>query len=144
MSSQKYQIIQKRSKSIASQIKSSFSTVENFENEKKFFIRNTLDFNSRYVIEKIDKKYSLVKFFKKKRRIKIIRYFQRFTLMKISIRRQSLIKKSTRKSSRQSKFDVMKSDVMKSDTIFDEFLNITFIEVAAFQFLANIKNKKKD
>ena len=143
MNFQKYQIIQRRSKSIASQIKFSFSIVENFENKKKFFIRNTLNFNSRYVIEKIDKRYFFAKFFKKKRRIKIIRNSQQFTIMKISIRKQSLIKKSTRKSFKQQKFDVMKSDVMKSNTIFDEFLNIIFIEVVAFQILANIKNKNK-
>ena len=143
MNSQKYQIIQRRSKSIASQIRSFFSIVENFENEKKFFIRNALDLNSRYVIEKIDKKYFFVKLFKKKRRIKVIRDFQQSTLMKTSIRRQSLIKKSISRSSKQSKFDVMKSDVMKSNTTFDESLNITFIEIVAFQFLVNIKSKRK-
>ena len=64
--------------------------------------------------------------------------------MKTSIRRQNLIKKSTRKSFRQSKSDVMKNDVMKSNTIFDKSLNIAFIEVVAFQFLADIKSKRKE
>ena len=93
-------------KSIAFQIKFFSFTVENFENKKNFFTRNTLDFNFRYVIEKIDKKYFLVKFSKKKRRIKIIRDFQQFTFMKISIRKQNLIKKSIHKSFKRSKSDV--------------------------------------
>ena len=67
---QKYRIIQRRSFSFSFKIKFSFFIVENFENDEKFSFKNMLNFNSRYAIEKIDKKYSFVKFSRKKKRIK--------------------------------------------------------------------------
>ena len=142
ISFQKYKILQKRSSSMIAKIRSSRFTVENCENEEKFSLKIVLDHNFRYVIEEIDKEYSSIKLFKKKRRVKIIRDFQQFTFIEISIRRFDLTKKSTRRSSRSSKSHVIESDDMKFDI--EKFMNIVFIEVAAFQFLADIKNKKKE
>ena len=66
INSQKYRIIQRKSFSFSLKIKLSFFIVENFENDEKLFFKNILNFNFRYVIEKIDKKYFFVKFSKKK------------------------------------------------------------------------------
>ena len=75
--------------------------------------------------------------------MKIIRNFQHSTFMKNFIRRTNLIKKSIRRSFKRSKFDVIENNDIKSNIIFDESLNITFIEVVTFQFLIDVKDKKK-
>ena len=143
MSSQKYQIIQRRSTSTVFKIKSFFFIVENFENEKKFLLKSTLKLNSRYAIEKIDKKYSLVKLFKKERRIKVIRDFQQFTFVKISIRRSNLIKKFTRRSSRRLKVTTFENEDYEQNFDFDAFLNVFFIDATIFQSLVESKEKEK-
>ena len=84
INSQKYKILQKRSFSMIAKIRSSRSTIENCENEEKLSLKIVLNHNFRYVIEKIDKEYFSIKFSKKKRRIKIIRNSQQFTLIEIS------------------------------------------------------------
>ena len=143
MSSQKYQIIQRRSTSTVSKIKFSFSIVENFENEKKFFLRSTLKFNSRYVIEKIDKKYSFVKFFKKERRIKVIRNFQQFTFVKIFIRKSNLVKKFIRRFNRRFKITIFENENYEQNFDFNVFLNVFFIDATIFQFLIESREKEK-
>ena len=142
ISSQKYKILQKRSFSMIAKICSFRLTIENCKNEKKISFKIVLNHNSRYVIEKIDKEYFSIKLFKKKRRIKIIRNSQQFTLIEIFIRKFNLIKKLTRRSFRSSKSHVIENDDMKFDI--EKSMNIIFIEVVAFQFLANIKSKKKN
>ena len=142
INSQKYKILQRRSSSMIAKIRSSRSTVENYEDEEKLSLKIVLDHNSRYVIEEIDKEYSSIRLFRKKRRVKIIRDFQQFTLIEISIRRFDLTKKSIRRSFRSSKSHVIESDDMRFDI--EKSMNIVFIEVVAFQFLADIKNKKKE
>ena len=143
MSFQKYQIIQKRSTSTVFKIKSFFSIVENFENEKKFSFKSTLKFNSRYVIEKIDQKYFLVKFSKKERSIKIIRNFQQFTFVKISIRKSNLIKKFIRRFNRRFKITIFENENYEQNFDFDAFLNVFFIDAIVFQSLIESKKKKK-
>ena len=143
MSSQKYQIIQRRSNSTVSKIKSSFFIVENFENEKKLSLKSILKFNSRYVIEKIDKEYSLVKLFKKERRIKVIRDFQQFTFVKISIRRSNLVKKSIRRSSRRFKVTIFENENYEQNFDSDALLNVFFIDATIFQSLVEFREKEK-
>ena len=142
ISSQKYKILQRRSSSMIAKIRSSRSTIENCKDEEKLSLKIVLNHNFRYIIEEIDKKYSSIRLFKKKRRVKIIRDFQQSTLIETSIRRFDLIKKSTRRSFRSSKSHVIENDDMKFDI--EKSMNIIFIEVVAFQFLANIKSKKKN
>ena len=102
-----------------------------------------LNFNSRYVIEKIDKKYFFVKFSKKKRRIKIIKKFQQFTFMKFSIRKSNLIKKFIRRFNRRFKITIFDNEKYENDLNFDTFLNVFFIDAIAFQFLIQFRKKRK-
>ena len=143
MSSQKYQIIQRRSTSTVSKVKSPFSIVENFENEKKSSLKSTLKLNFRYAIEKIDKEYSFVKLSKKERRIKVIRDFQQSTLVKTPIRRSSLIKKSTRRSSRRPKVTILENEDYEQNLDSDASLNVFFIDAATFQSLTESREKEK-
>ena len=143
INSQKYQIIQRRSTSTVFKIKSFSSIVENFENEKKFALKSTLKLNSRYTIEKIDKKYSLVKLFKKERRIKVIRDFQQFTFVKISIRKSNFIKEFTRRSNRRFKVTIFENEDYEQNFDFDASLNVFFIDATIFQFLVKFKKKEK-
>ena len=73
ISFQKYTILQRRSSSKTIKVQSSRSTIEDYNEKNEILSKIMLDSNFRYVIEKIDKEYSFVKLFKKKRRIKIIR-----------------------------------------------------------------------
>ena len=143
VSSQKYTILQKRSSPKTIKIQSFRSTVEDYDEKNEFFSDVVLDLNSRYVIEKIDKKYSFVKLSKKKRRIKVIREFQQSTHMKSSIRRSGLTKKLTRRSSRRPKATILNNEKYEDDLNFDTFLNVFFIGAVAFQSLAGSRGKRK-
>ena len=144
VSPQKYQIIQRRSTSTVFKIKSPSPTVENFEDEEESSLKSTLEPNSRYAIEEIDKEYPLVKLSKEERRIKAIRDFQQSTLVEISIRRPSLVKKSTRRSSRRPKVTTSENGDYEQDLDFDALLNVFFIDAAVFQFLAESRGKEKE
>ena len=69
---QKYQILQRRSISTFSRVIFSRFIVKNSKKNEQS-IEKFLNSDFRYVIEKIDKKYSSNKSFKKKRKAKIIR-----------------------------------------------------------------------
>ena len=89
---QKYQILQKRSFLIFFKIISSRSTIEN-SNDENQSSEKFLNSNSRYAIEKIDKKYSSNKLFKKERKIKIIHETQKSSLFRVLMRKSNIIKK---------------------------------------------------
>ena len=142
MNVQKYQIFQKRSHSTFSKIISFRSTIEN-SNKKKQSMKKFLNTDFRYVIEEINKKYFSKKFFKKKRRMKIIRETQESNLINVSMRKSNIIKKFIRRSSKRFKIVVFENENDEQNFDFDAFLNIAFIDAIVFQFLTNFKNKKK-
>ena len=140
---QKYRIIQRRSFSFSFKIKFSFFIVENFENDEKLFLKNILNFSFRYAIEKIEKKYFFVKFSREKRRIKIIQNFQQFTFVEIFVRKSNLVKKFARRFSRRFKISIFVNENDEQNFDFDVFLNVVFIDVVVYQFLAESKERRK-
>jgi hypothetical protein len=140
---QKYTILQKRLSSKTIKIQSFRFTIEDYDEKNEFFSKIMLNSNFRYVIEKIDKEYFFVKFFKKKRRIKIIRKFQQFTFVKFFIRKSNLIQKLIRRFNRRFKITIFVNEKCEFDLNFDTFLNVFFIDAIAFQFLIEFKKKKK-
>ena len=97
VSVQKYQIFQRRLISSSFRLKFFRFTVEN-SMKKKQSSEKFLNSNFRYVIKKINKNYFSNKFFKKKRRVKIIREVQKSNLINVSIKRLNIIKKFIRRS----------------------------------------------
>ena len=140
---QKYQIIQRRPTPSVLKIKPPSPTVENSEDEKKPSPKNILNPNSRYAIEEIGKKYSSAKLSREKRRIKAIRNSQQFTLVKTPVRRSNLIKKPARRPSRRPKTPISVSEDDEQDLDSDVFLSVAFIDVAAYQFLTESKERRK-
>ena len=143
VSVQKYQILQRRTVSTSFRLKSSRSIVENLTKEEQSS-KESLNSNSKYVIEKIDKDYSSDKFIKKERRAKIIREAQRSNLINVSIKKSDIIKKSIRRSNRRLKATVSKNEDNEQNLDFDAFLNVAFIDATAFQSLANSRERRKE
>ena len=143
MSVQKYLILQRRAVSTSSRLKSSRSIVEDSTEEEQSF-EKSLSSDFRFVIEKIDKNYLSDKFFKKERKVKIIREAQRSNLINVSIKKSNIIKKSTRRSSRLFRATIFENDVDEKNLDFDAFLNVAFIDAIAFQSLANSRERRKE
>ena len=142
VSVQKYQILQRRTVSTSFRLKSSRSIVENLTKEEQSS-KESLNSNSKYVIEKIDKDYSSDKFIKKERRAKIIREAQRSNLINVLIRKSNIIKKFIRRSNRRFKTTIFKNDDDEKNFDFDALLNVAFIDAIAFQFLTNSRKRRK-
>ena len=139
---QKYQIFQKRSVSISSRSISSRSIVENWI-EKKSSLREFLNFDFKYVIEKIDKNYFSSKFFKKKQKVKTIRETQKSNLINVSIKKFDLFKKFTRRFSRKFKITIFEHENDEQNFDFDVSLNVVFVDAIAFQSITKFKKKRK-
>ena len=142
MSVQKYQILQRRSLSTSLRVISSRSTIEDW-NEEDQASKKSLSSNSRYAIEKIEKKYSSKRLFKEERRVKIIREAQKSSLLNVSVRRSNLIKKSTRRSSKRFKAEALESKNDEQNLDSDTSLNVVFIDATAFQSLVESKERRK-
>ena len=142
VSVQKYQILQRRTVSTSFRLKSSRSIIENSTKEKQSS-EKSLNSDSKYVIEKIDKDYFSDKLIKKKQRAKIIREAQKSNLINVSIRKSNIIKKFIRRSSRRFRATVFENDDDEKNFDFDAFLNVAFIDATAFQFLTDSREKKK-
>ena len=139
---QKYQILQRRSISTSSRSNSFRSTIEN-SIEKQQSLKESLSSNFKYVIEKINKDYFSDKFFKKKRKLKIIREAQRSNLINVSVRRFDLIKKFIRRFNRRFKISIFENENDEQNFDSDTSLNVVFINAIAFQSLAEFRERKK-
>ena len=99
----KYQIFQKRSISTFSRVIFFRFTVKNSKKNEQS-IEKFLNSDFRYVIEEINKKYFSIKFFKEKRRVKIIREIQKSNLIIVSIKRcKTLLIEFVQRASRKCK-----------------------------------------
>ena len=75
INSQKYTILQRRSSSKTIKIQSFRFTIENYDEKNEFFSKIVLNFNSRYVIEKIDKNIFSSNFLKRNDVLKLYENF---------------------------------------------------------------------
>ena len=139
---QKYQILQRRSVSTFFRvIFSRFTVKDSKKNEQS--IEKFLNSDFKYVVEKINKKYSSNKSFKEKRKTKIIREIQKSSLINVSIKRFDIFKKFARRFSRRFKVTISKIENDEQNFDFDISLNVTFIDATIFQSLTKFKKKKK-